>query len=117
MLQAKAQSRLVRWLYGAGSRTLEDVLLNPVDRDEVVRTMERNGFQVCEAEVFEPAVDFRNFDDFMEFAYRGGWFTPIIDALGVHKAGPIMRWLANRFFFPIHDHHRIAIVLAQKVGD
>jgi SAM-dependent methyltransferase len=115
-LQAKTHTRLVRWLSGAGSRTLDDVLLNPADVDEVAAIMEANGFEMCVAETFEPVVDFRNFDDFMEFGYRGGWFTPIIEALGVHKAGAITRWLANRVIFPLTDHHSIAIVLARKVA-
>jgi SAM-dependent methyltransferase len=114
-LRAKADSRLIRRLCHAGSQKLDDVLLNPADRDEVVRTLTANGFQVCAAETFEPVLDFPNFDEFMEFAHRGGWFTPLIEALGVHEAGALARWLFNRFLFPIQDHHSIAIVLAQKV--
>jgi SAM-dependent methyltransferase len=115
VLQAKANSRVVRWLCGAGSRKFEDLVCNPADRDEVVRTMEANGFEVCEAETFEPALEFRNFDEFMAFAYWGGWLTPIIEAMGLHKTGAIWRWLLTRFFFPVKDHHNIAIVLARKV--
>jgi SAM-dependent methyltransferase len=115
-LQAKADRKLIRWLSGAGSRKLDDVLLNPADLDEVVRTLEADGFEVCAAETFEPVLDFPNFDEFMEFAHRGGWFTPLIEALGVHEAGAITRWLLNRFGFPVKDHHSIAIVLARKVS-
>jgi SAM-dependent methyltransferase len=114
VLQAKADTRLVRWLCGAGSRKLEDVLINPADQDEVVRTLQGNGFAVSEAETFQPELDFPNFDAFMEFAYRGGWFTPLVEALGIHRAGTMTRWLLNRFF-PIKDHHSIVIVLARKV--
>jgi hypothetical protein len=55
-------------------------------------------------------------DQFMDFAYRGGWLTPFIETLGVQKAGLTTRLLLDRFFFPIEDHHSIEIVLAQKVG-
>jgi len=116
-LQSKADGWLVRRLSGAGSRKLDDVLLNPADQEEVERTLESNGFEVCVAETFEPVLDFPNFDEFMEFAHRGGWFTPLIEALGVHKAGALTRWLLDRLHFPVKDHHSIAIVLGRKVGD
>jgi SAM-dependent methyltransferase len=116
-LQSKGKSsRLLRWLCGAGKRSLDDELFNPTDRADVARTLEANGFEVCEGETFEPQLEFRNFTEFMEFAYRGGWFTPIIEALGLHKAGGFKRWLLNRFIFPVKDHHSIAIVLARKVA-
>jgi len=113
-LRAKADSGIARWLAGAGSRTLDDILTNPTDQDDAVRTMEENGFAICAAETFKPVLDFRDFDEFMEFGYQGGWFTPILEALGVHKSGAIKRWLANRLLFPLQDHHDIVIVLARK---
>jgi hypothetical protein len=114
-LQARANSRFLRWVVGAGSQTLGDRILNPANRDEVVRTLEANGFELCEAETFEPPLEFRNFEQFMEFAYRGGWLTPILEALGLHHAGAMTRLLLNWFFFPVKDHHDIAIALARKV--
>ncbi len=114
VLQARAGSRFVRWVCGAGSWKVEDVVCNPADRDEVVRTLEANGFAVCMAETFEPALEFRNLDEFLEFGYRGGWLTPFIEKSGLHKAGPITRWFMNRFIFPEKDLHSIAIVLARK---
>jgi SAM-dependent methyltransferase len=117
-LQAKAQSRLLRWVMGGGGGPLviDDIACNPAGRDEVVRTLEGNGFAIRAAETFEPALHFRNFDAFMDFAYRGGWLTPFIEALGLHRAGAAARWLVNRLFFPATDHHCIEIVLAQKAG-
>ena len=38
----------------------------------------------------------------MEFAYRGGWLTPLIESLGLHKAGVVKRWLLNRLVFPVY---------------
>jgi SAM-dependent methyltransferase len=113
-LQRRANSRFVRWLASAGSRQLDDVLLNPADREDAVGMLKANGFEVCAEETFEPDVAFADFDAFMEFAYRGGWFTPIIEALGLHQAGALTRWLLNRLVFPLEDCHRIAIVLARK---
>jgi SAM-dependent methyltransferase len=114
-LQAKARSKLLRWFCGGGGLSVDDVVCNPAGRTEVVEALESNGFAVREAETFEPALHFRNFDEFMDFAYRGGWLTPFIEALGLHKAGALTRWLVNRFFFPADDHHSIEVVLAQKV--
>ncbi len=116
-LQAKTDNRIIRRLSGAGARKLEDVLLNPADQEEVERNLESHGFEVCRAETFEPEVDFPNFDEFMEFAHRGGWFTPLIEALELHEVGKVKRWLFNTFLFPVKDHHSIAIVLARKVGN
>jgi ubiquinone/menaquinone biosynthesis C-methylase UbiE len=115
-LQAKANSRFLRWLSGAGTRKIDDVVCNPADQAEAVRTLEAHGFEVCAAETFEPALRFRDFDEFMEFAYTGGWLTPLIEATGLHRAGAFKRWLLNRFVFPVHDRHSIVIVLARKVS-
>jgi SAM-dependent methyltransferase len=114
-LQARADSKVLRWLARAGSQKVQDVLCNPADQADAVRTMQANGFRICAAETFEPALKFRDFAQFMEFAYTGGWLTPLIEATRLHEAGAIKRWLMNRLFFPITDHHSIVIVLARKV--
>jgi SAM-dependent methyltransferase len=114
-LQAKARSRLLCWLCGGRTFSVDDLASNPAGRDEVVRTLELNGFAVRAAETFEPALKFRNFEEFMTFAYHGGWLTPFLESLGLHKAGALTKWLLNLFFFPVEDHHSIEIVLAQKV--
>jgi SAM-dependent methyltransferase len=116
-LQAKARSKVIRWLAGkGGDGSLDDVLINPADETEVVQLLQEHGFEALEVETFEPAVSFRDFNDFMEFGYHGGWFTPIIEQVGLHKVGTITRWLLNQFVFPVIDHHSIAIVLARKVS-
>jgi SAM-dependent methyltransferase len=115
-LQAKANSKILRWLFGAGSRKIDDELCNPADQEDVARTMEANGFAICAAETFEPPLQFRDFDQFMEFAYQGGWLTPLIETIGLHKAGAFTRWIMNHFVFPVNDHHTIAIVLGRKVN-
>jgi SAM-dependent methyltransferase len=115
-LQAAADSRLLRWWFGAGAGPVDAMFCNPADQGEVVRTFEANGFAVCAVETFEPDLQFRDFDEFMEFAYEGGWLTPILESIGMQKLGPVARWLLNRLYFPIHDHHSIVIALARKLG-
>ncbi len=65
-------------------------------------------------ETFEPQLAFDNFDQFMEFGYRGGWLTPLIETMGLHKAGPLRRWLLNQLAFPVQDMHNIVIALGRK---
>jgi SAM-dependent methyltransferase len=113
-LQARANGKLVRWLYGGRTLAVDDIVCNPTGRDEVVRTLEENGFAIRACETFEPPLLFRNLQEFMDFAYRGGWLTPFVETVGLHKAGLMTRWLMNGFFFPVKDHHSIEIVLAQK---
>ncbi len=117
-LRATANRRLVRLAFGRGRKLApEPMTCNPNDRAEVVKTLEANGFAVRAAETFEPGLLFSNFEEFMSFGYRGGWLTPFIETLGLHKAGPITRMLLDTMVFPIEDHHSIEIVLAQKVND
>ncbi len=102
-------------MFGGRRLVIDDVVCNPTDRDDVVQTLERNGFEICAGETYQPALRFKNFQEFMDFAYRGGWLTPFIEMLGLHKANRMTRLMMNLFFFPIQDHHNIEIVLAQKV--
>jgi SAM-dependent methyltransferase len=113
-LQAKTNSKILRWWSGAGGRSIDESFINPADLAETMHILEENGFQVCEAETFEPRVDFADFDQFMEFGYQGGWFTPLLEEIGLQNTGIVTRWLLNRFVFPVNDHHSIAIVLARK---
>jgi SAM-dependent methyltransferase len=116
-LQAGVQSKLLRWFFGGSRLAVDEIVCNPASREEIVGVLESNGFAVRELETFEPALKFRNFDEFMDFAYRGGWLTPFIDRLGLQNAGAFTRTLLNLFFFPKDDHHNIEIVLAQKLDD
>jgi SAM-dependent methyltransferase len=113
-MQAKGDSQLARWLSGVGSRKVDDTVLNPADLQEVADTMAAHGLEVRAGETFQPALEFNNFDQFMQFGYRGGWLTPLIESLGLHKAGPVKRWLLNRLVFPVMDSHNIVIALGRK---
>jgi SAM-dependent methyltransferase len=117
VLQAKAATPALRWLFGGRGPAVDDLVCNPAGRDEVEQTLKQHGFAVRQCETFEPKIRFRNFDEFMDFAYRGGWLTPFVEALGLHKAGAATRLFLNALVFPVEDHHSIEIVLAQKVGD
>jgi ubiquinone/menaquinone biosynthesis C-methylase UbiE len=113
-LQAKGNSRLLRWLSGAGSRTMDETVLNPADMTEVAATMDAHSFDIRRSETFGPDLAFEDFDAFMEFGYCGGWLTPLIESMGLHEAGPVQRWLLNRLAFPVKDAHNIVIALGRK---
>ena len=114
-LQKKAASLpLKKWLFGGSKLDVDDLVYNPANQEEVVRTLEQNGFTVRECETFSPDLHFNNFNDFMEFAYYGGWLTPFVESLGLHKANRLIRKFLNTFAFPAHDQHNIVIALAQK---
>jgi SAM-dependent methyltransferase len=115
-LQAKAGGKLVRWVYGGQKLAVDDVVCNPAGRQEVTQTLQDHGFAIRACETFEPKVRFRNLREFMEFAYYGGWLTPFVETMGLHRANLMTRLLLNWFFFPVQDHHSIEIHLAQKVS-
>lgn len=113
-LQALGDSKLLRRLSGAGDRKMDDTVLNPADMGEVARTMDAHGFDLCLSETYEPTLRFPDFDGFMEFGYRGGWLTPLLESMGLHRAGPIKRWLMDRLVFPIEDRHNIVVALGRR---
>jgi hypothetical protein len=76
--------------------------------------MKAYGLDLAAGETFEPPLEFKNFDQFMEFGYRGGWLTPLIESMGLQNAGPVTRWLLNRLAFPVTDAHNIVIALGRK---
>ncbi|MEZ6033868.1 MAG: hypothetical protein R3C17_12305 [Planctomycetaceae bacterium] len=76
--------------------------------------IEANGFEVMASETYEPQLQFADFDEFMEFAHRGGWLTPFIEDLGLHKAKRWQRSVLNRLVFPVIDHHNIVLALARR---
>lgn len=114
-LQRKTQNALLNRLFNTRRPAVDEVVCNPADGDEVVRTLRANGFAVRESESFRPELRFANLHEFLEFAYFGGWLTPFVEATGVHRTGFLTRLMLNTFFFPVRDHHSIEIVLAQKV--
>jgi SAM-dependent methyltransferase len=114
VLQQKANSKLVKWLFGIKGVEVGEFVCNPADQAEVAGTLQQAGFVVRECATFRPPLHFHDFKDFLEFAYYGGWLTPFVEALGLHRARPLIRAILNQFVFPVHDHHSIVIALAQK---
>jgi SAM-dependent methyltransferase len=115
-LQSKAENKFLRWMFGGPKLDIDSMVLSPANQQEVFDIMDRNGFVVRQCETFEPKLKFRDLDEFLDFAYYGGWLTPFIEAIGLHKAGAFTKFVLNRFFFPIEDNHSIEIHLAQKVS-
>ena len=114
-LQKKATSAPCKWFLGTHALDVGEFVFNPTDQDEVVSVLRDQGFEVCACETHRPPVRFRNYREFMDFAYYGGWLTPFIEAFGLHKAKPLTRGLMNSLLFPVQDHHSIVIALARKV--
>lgn len=114
-LQAVANNRWLRWLFRAPALDVDTMVLSPKNQQEVLDIMDGNGFVVRQCETYRPRLRFRDLDEFLEFAYYGGWLTPIIETAGLHKAGAVTRFLLNHLLFPMEDHHVIEIHLAQKV--
>lgn len=112
-LQKKAESPSLRVLFG-GKRLDASALLTPSDCDAVLNRFRQHGFEVCNSNMFEPELNFGDFEQFMDFAYRGGWLTPFIEELGLQNAGGFLRATLNRLVFPVRDCHRIAIGLARR---
>jgi hypothetical protein len=112
-LQRKAGSRLVR-LLNRGRSIESEKLLTPADRGAVLECFARHGYETRSSETFEPELYFNDFDEFMEFAYRGGWLTPFIENLGLHKANPFLQKLLTALVFPMRDCHRIVVGLARR---
>jgi hypothetical protein len=113
-LQAIANSKSLRWLFGAPRLDLDNQVSSPANQREVLEVLGQHGFAVRQSETFEPQLKFRDLGEFLEFAYYGGWLTPFIEKIGLHKAGAFMGFILNRFVFPVEDHHTIEIHLAQK---
>jgi SAM-dependent methyltransferase len=114
VLQKKVNSRFLKWLFGTNGLEVADHVSNPADAAEVVDTLRRHDFEVCQCETFAPDLRFRDLREFLEFGYYGGWLTPFLEELGLHKAGRLLRLTLNTFVFPVQDHHEIVIALARK---
>ena len=112
-LQRVARSAVVRTLF-FGHRLDLSGLITPEDRDEVVQVLTAESFEICEAVTFEPSLQFQNYDAFMDFAWRGGWLTPLIETLRLQNAGQFVQGVLNSFVFPVSDCHCIVIALARK---
>ena len=112
-LQQLSTSPPLRLLMGGQQANTQD-LLTPESHEAVEWCFRQHQFQTAASVLFEPDLYFRDFDSFMEFGYHGGWLTPYIEDIGLHKAGPWIRKILNAAVFPVDDQHRIAVSLAQR---
>lgn len=113
-LQKKADLKILKMIFGGKSLDTPSLVHNPEDEADVVTKLESHGFKVCHSETFEPEVNFANYDEFMDFAYRGGWLAPFVEQLGLHKLNRASQAVLNKLAFPIKDTHRIVLALARK---
>ena len=113
-LQKKADLKILKMIFGGKSIDTPSLVSNPQDEADVVQKLQSHGFEVCQSETFQPEVNFANFDEFMDFAYRGGWLTPFVEKLGLHKLNRTSQAILNKLAFPIKDHHSIVLALARK---
>ena len=100
-------------LFGGKSPDLQGMIC-PDNEREIVAVMEANGFEIVTSETYEPELRFADFDDFMDYAYHGGWLTPFIEEIGLHKAKRWQRAVLNKLVFPVVDHHNIVLALARR---
>ena len=115
-LRSKADSSVVKMLCGGAELSLDNMIV-PDDEADLIRQLTSVGFEVEISETFEPDLHFRNMDEFMEFAYAGGWLTPFIEDLGLHNIGRTTKTLLNTVVFPVGDHHSVLLAAARKPLD
>ncbi|MEZ6060959.1 MAG: hypothetical protein R3C19_11405 [Planctomycetaceae bacterium] len=116
VLRRKASGKILQLVFRGRKPDLAN-LITPANAGEVADQLLRNGFEIIRLELLEPELRFANFDDFMEFAYHGGWLTPFIEDIGLHQARPALRKLLNSFVFPVRDQHRIVSALVRRPVD
>lgn len=112
-LQRRASNPLVRLMFGGRTPSVQGMIC-PENEQAVVRVMQQSGFEILAAETYEPELRFADFDAFMQYAYHGGWLTPFIEEIGLHRIRPWQKLVLNKIIFPVVDHHRIVLVLARK---
>jgi SAM-dependent methyltransferase len=114
VLQKKITTKFLKWLFKIKTVDVGDLVCNPAGEAEVVDVLKGNGFTVRACETFRPPLHFKDLQEFMEFGYYGGWLTPFLEGLGLHRAKPWLKKVLNTVVFPVRDHHEIVIALAQK---
>ena len=113
-LQQKANSIVVKMMFGSRQLDLNSMVQTPRDREDVVQQFEDQGFQICRAECVNCPLKFPNYKSFMDYAYYGGWLTPYIEGLGLQCAGKMSQFLLNRLVFPMNDEHHVVATVARK---
>jgi len=112
-LQKRATNPLLKLFFGGRTPTLQGMIA-PADLTEVQTRLTAAGFEIVQSETWEPELQFPDFDTFIDYGYRGGWLTPFIEELNLHRAPRWQRMLLNALVFPVTDHHSIAMAVARK---
>jgi SAM-dependent methyltransferase len=112
-LQRRAANPLLKLFFGGRTPTLQGMIA-PADLAEVEHRLRAAGFEIVQSETWQPELRFPDFDTFIEYGYHGGWLTPFIEELGLHRAPRWQRTLLNLLVFPVTDHHSIAMAVARK---
>lgn len=115
-LRKKASSALVRMVFGGAKLDLSGMLC-PDDEPALQAVIADNGFELIHTSTYQPELNFPNMEEFMEYAYTGGWLTPFLEDLGVQHAGRATRALLDKLVFPMTDHHNILLAVGRKPFD
>lgn len=112
-LQRRAGHPLLKLLFGSGRPELQGMIC-PKNEQDIVKVMSANGFEILTSETFEPALQFPDFAAFIEYGYHGGWLTPFIEEIGLHRAKRWQQAILNRLVFPVADHHSVVLAVARR---
>ncbi|MCA9034768.1 MAG: class I SAM-dependent methyltransferase [Planctomycetaceae bacterium] len=114
-LQRRANHPVIRMLFGGRSPDLQGMIC-PDGEESVKSVIQEAGFDIVDSQTHQPELKFSGFDEFMEYAYHGGWLTPFIEQIGLQNAKRWQQTVLNKLVFPVVDHHNIVLVLARKRG-
>ena len=112
-LQRRAAHPMLKLLFGGKAPDLQGMIC-PNNEREVVAVLGKNGFEILTSETFEPELRFPDFNTFIDYGYHGGWLTPFIEEIGLHKAKKWQQAIINKLVFPVVDHHSIVLALARR---
>ncbi len=88
----------------------------PDDREEIFKLAKDQGYEICQVQQLITAINFKNPDEVLEFAQRGGWALSLLDyrAIPTTILSKLGRWLAQTLNYPFHDQIVVEIVLLKK---
>lgn len=112
-LQRRAGHPLLKLLFGGGTTELQGMIC-PSNEQAVVKVLQQNGFEILMSETYKPELQFPDFASFIEYGYHGGWLTPFIEEIGLHKAKRWQQAILNRLVFPVVDYHSIVLAVARR---
>ena len=112
-LRHHANNKVLQLAFGGRNINTDD-LLCPTDENYLRTHLIESGFEIASSDTIEPPLEFPDFDEFMDFAYTGGWLTPFVEDLGLQNLSRPVKAMLNKFVFPMSDHHHVLLALARK---